>query len=445
LDDIEIILTNCIKEIKSGKATLAECLNRYSHQFQGFESLLRMALNIQEPPLFKLDKNYKQAAKAKLLRQIRTTKQQKHRSFTDVFSFGIPLQSTRARIAVSVLTLTILILSVSGGTAYAAQSSLPGDLLYQVKIGTEDARLLIAGDSAAKAELNLRFAQTRLEEMEKLINSDVEEAGLAVNGYQGNLEAARQKIREISDALILSDLLERALNNIRNQTTFCDDINDSNPKYMGPVNEASTLSINEQVELLRLLANQDIFRAIQRNFETMQNRLQRAEEKANGNQYSLMQEALLQYQQFNQLGEQILNDAQADNDNNTEIAALSLQAASSYLYILDSISQRAPQEYQTNIETCRQITLQLQNQARNRYQHQGEFGQSSNTQSTPILDAGNAAGSGSKTGPGGSTDSSSDQVGPAPDDGDSVSEGIGIDPPNGDNGNVGFGPGPKLN
>ncbi|MDD5037746.1 MAG: DUF5667 domain-containing protein [Dehalococcoidales bacterium] len=369
---IENILTSCITEIKSGEATLAECLERYSSRRRELEPLLKMVLSIQKPPVLNLDSNYKQVARARLLQQIRGSKQKKARPFTDIFSFGLPQQFVWARVAVSVLTVVILLSTLAGGTAYAAQSSIPGDLLYPVKIGTEDARLLIAGDSIAKAELNLKFANTRLIEMSKLSAKDEVKAGLAVSGYRYNLDAARQQIQRISDASSLSNLLDGALANIQNQVTFCDEVIDSSPKYIGPVGEASTLAINEQITLIEMCAQQNNLQAAQINFNAMQNRLQRAQDKASGNQYQLMQEVLLQYQQFNRLGEEILQRAQSANNRNIEVGALSLQALSSYLDTLNSIAQEIPQEYQNTIEVCRQMTLQFQTQARYGYQHQGD-------------------------------------------------------------------------
>ncbi len=52
---IEIIVTYCIQEIKAGRATLAECLDRYPEKRQEIEPLLRMALNIREPEPFGLN------------------------------------------------------------------------------------------------------------------------------------------------------------------------------------------------------------------------------------------------------------------------------------------------------------------------------------------------------------------------------------------------------
>jgi hypothetical protein len=368
LEKIEKILTDCIEEIKSGKATVNECLDRYPSRRGELEPLLKMALNIQKPPVLQLDSSYKQTARARLLQEIRAAGQKTPSSFRDVFSFGIPSRFVWARAAVTILVVVVLLSTLTTGTAYAAQSSLPGDFLYPVKTVTEDARLLIADGNAAKAELNLKFAQTRLEEMSKLSDTDEARITLAVNGYQGNLEAFRKQIQSISDVSTLSRLLNGALGKIQEQTAFCDNVIDTNPRYAKQVKEASDLSINEQVELIHMLSIQNGLQAVQVNLNAMQNRLQRAQEKANGNQYQLMQEALLQYQRFNQLGEQIL---QSSNQQNMEIEALTLQALSGYLNTLDSIYQRVPQEYRGSIETCKQMTEQFRNQAQYRYQQQG--------------------------------------------------------------------------
>jgi uncharacterized membrane protein YgcG len=376
LEKIETIVTNCIREIKSGKATLVECLNRYPSRSQELEALLEVAVNIQEPPAFKLDSSYKQVAKARLLQQIKDAKQEKSRSVADIFSFGLPPQFVWARIAVSAVVILIVISMLAGGIAYAAQDSLPGDLLYPVKIGTEDVRLLIAGDSADKVELNLKFAQSRLVEMCKLANSNEEKTELAVNGYRENLDAAMEQIRRISDAPTLTKSLGGALEDMQNQIILCDNAMDASPAYLEPVREASTLSINEQVELLNMLSQQNILQAAQINLDAMQNRLQRAQTKANDNRYETMQEVLLQYQQLGQLGEQILQSAQTANDHSVEIEELSLQALSSCLDILDSISQQSPQEHQNSIELCRQMALQFEAKACHRYQNQDNPGSS---------------------------------------------------------------------
>ena len=373
---IELILTNCIQEIRSGRSTLSECLNRYPDVRGELGPLLKMALNIREPRPYNLDISYKQVAKAQLLRQIRSAKRKNSRSFKDSFSFGLPPQLVWARIAVSVLVAVIVISMLASGTVYAAQSSLPGDLLYKVKTGTEDVRMLLATDSSARVELNLKFAHTRISELSKLADSSNEKAELAVSGYKGNLETAWQEIRKVTDTSAQAKVLGLALEAMQSQIAFCDDIIDNNPAYLEPVKEASNSSINQQVELLKMLAQHDILQAAQINLNAMEDRLQRAQAKASRNQYQTMQELLIQYQQFSQLGEQILQSARSTSNHDTEIEELNLQALSSYLDTLDSISQQVPQEYQNKIAACQQITSQFQKQVLQGYQYQGSPGSS---------------------------------------------------------------------
>ena len=229
----------------------------------------------------------------------------------------------------------------------------------------------MAGDESAKARLSLKFAQTRLEEMNELTSIDQERAGLAINGYKNDLAAAFRHIRQITDTSIQTNLLIQASENMQNQLAFCDSVIDGNPTSSEPVNRASNLAINQQVHVLEMLSYHDNLQAAQMNFEAMENRIQRAQSKAGSAQYLTMQEVLLQYQQFTRLGEQILHNAQSSNNNITEIETLSIQSLSSHLDILDSISQNVPLEYQESIENCRQLTKQLENQARHRYQGQG--------------------------------------------------------------------------
>jgi hypothetical protein len=374
LAKIETILTDCITEIKSGRAALAECLDRYPAQRGELEPLLRMALQIQAPPAFRMDNRDRQAVRARLLQQIGLSRRTRSRSVGDFFSFGLSPRLVWARVAVAVLAVVILLSALTAGTAYASQSSLPGDWLYPVKIGTENARLLLAVDSAGKARLNLQFAQTRLTEMNKLAADNAENAASAVHRYRGQLSAVREEMQKTSDPLVLSALLNEALTDVQNQMLFCDTALDSSPLYPAPVREASDLTVNAQAEYLRMLARQDILQAARINLDDMQDRLQRARTKAGAHQLPAMQAALVQYQEFNQLGAEILQSAEDEHNQDFAIAELSLQAVSSYLDTLNIIAEEVPLEYRDIITSCRQTTLQFQTQARHRYQYRGGSG-----------------------------------------------------------------------
>jgi hypothetical protein len=384
---IETILTNCIEEIRSGKSTLAECLDRYPSRRQELEPMLKIALNIREPQPLSLDSNYKRNSKELLLKQIRNIKQKKSRSFSGIFSFGLPPQFAWARVAVSVLIMAILLSSLVGGTAYAAQGSIPGDILYPVKITTENARLYVSGDDSDKVALSLEFSLTRLQEMNKLATRNNGKTELVLERYRDNLNAISRYLGRISDGLVFSDILESTLINIQNQVILCDNITDANPAFFAASSQASTMAINEQLSLLEILAKQNSLQATQINLNVMQSRLRRAQEKADKNQYESMKLALFQYQKFNSLGEGILESAQATNNNATEIENLSLQVLPDFLYIIENIAGQVPQEYLGSIETCRQMTTQFQKQAGYRYQHKGNFSQGYDTEPQENIDA----------------------------------------------------------
>jgi len=373
LENIEIILTRCIADIRSGRATLDECLDRYPQQRHELEPLLRTAMNIEQPPFYRMDENYKRAARVRLLQQIESTGKKKNRSFMEIFSFGLPRQLIWARVALTALVILILITLLAGGTAYAAQESLPGDPLYPVKIGTEDARLLLAGNNADKAELNLEFAQTRLMEMSRVASRNREQTELAFNGYRDNLDAAEQQIRNMANNSVSMNQMEMAMENVRNQLEYCDRIMDSNPEFIEPVRNASMLTVTQQSRFINMLSLQNNLRATQINLDLMQNRLLRAEAKVNSNQYQMMEQALVQYRQFSQVGLQILENAQNEATNNTEIERLNQQAMQGYRNILDSFPDNIPLTYRNSIENCLQITEQLRIRAMNRNQIQDNF------------------------------------------------------------------------
>lgn len=66
--------------------------------------------------------------------------------------------------------IAIALLLVVGGSAasVSAGKSLPGDMLYPVKIATERAQLTFTRSSETKAHLQIEFAQRRIEELQKI-------------------------------------------------------------------------------------------------------------------------------------------------------------------------------------------------------------------------------------------------------------------------------------
>lgn len=85
---------------------------------------------------------------------------------------------------IAVILAIVLTLSALGGTAYAAQDSLPGDALYSVKLGAEGVTMMLRGDDVSRAERALNFADKRVREMLALNEEGrPEDLGIAVEKY----------------------------------------------------------------------------------------------------------------------------------------------------------------------------------------------------------------------------------------------------------------------
>ncbi len=76
-----------------------------------------------------------------------------------------------ARIATAVALIIIVAFGVFGALTIAASNSQPGDALYSMKRFKEDLELTFTWGKSDKANKNLTLAQTRLDELDKLITS----------------------------------------------------------------------------------------------------------------------------------------------------------------------------------------------------------------------------------------------------------------------------------
>lgn len=67
-----------------------------------------------------------------------------------------------------IMLIVTLMAGGAGATTVAAQSSLPGDGLYAIKLLVEDARVALTTEPQAQIDLHLELAQTRTQEMQQL-------------------------------------------------------------------------------------------------------------------------------------------------------------------------------------------------------------------------------------------------------------------------------------
>ncbi len=88
-----------------------------------------------------------------------------------------------------VLALTMAF-GATGGTVAVAKASEPGEILYPIKIASEDVRLALTSDSEKAFDLLLGFAQERLEEIDALSEEGESIPSQVTNRLQEHFEQA---------------------------------------------------------------------------------------------------------------------------------------------------------------------------------------------------------------------------------------------------------------
>ncbi|MBA3339408.1 MAG: hypothetical protein H0T54_06650 [Geodermatophilaceae bacterium] len=109
------------------------------------------------------------------------------------------------RVIAGIASLSVIVAAL-GILALLAQSAIPGDTLYALKRGTEQARLVLAGSEQAEGRVLLGFASTRLDELDKLLNAPV-----ALTAAGSGVQAA--------DAGSVADLLVTTMDTMDRQTS----------------------------------------------------------------------------------------------------------------------------------------------------------------------------------------------------------------------------------
>ena len=128
-------------------------------------------------------------AKARLLNKIDREQRNVTIPRSHRFKQQIILKPQR-RFAMSWIFVAVTLMTLAGGagTVYASSDSLPGDMLYPVKIAAEDMRLALS-DDAGDVELLLDFMDERVDEMDALLlGEDMEGIELAEKSYSNHQE-----------------------------------------------------------------------------------------------------------------------------------------------------------------------------------------------------------------------------------------------------------------
>ncbi|HLO14672.1 MAG TPA: DUF5667 domain-containing protein [Anaerolineales bacterium] len=215
-ETIDELLAKCLERMEAG-ASLESCLADYPRQAAELEPLLRMTQEMKYLAKVGPRPAFAQDARLKLENQLATSGK--------VVTFGRQNRRTKQepklllqrRFSMSVLQLILgailALTATTGGVAYAANASNPGDLLHGLDLAMENAQLNLAPDVSSKVQLRLEFANERLTEAQATFSKNDMADGLeAMNEYGTEISAAAQLVgsENGADQEALAALLETA-------------------------------------------------------------------------------------------------------------------------------------------------------------------------------------------------------------------------------------------
>ena len=339
---IEDILAQCIEDIRAGRCSFEDCLARYPSISKQLEPLLRIALEIWEPPDVKPSPAFKVRARVQLMEQIhakRAVTKWPWFRYTGQMK-PVPYKKRFNMVAI-IIAVVLAVSALGGGTVYASQDSLPGDVLYPVKLGTEQARLVLATNDVDKAELYLTFAGSRVEEMAAMAERGrPEDVDIAVNGYDGAIAMAIGKLEEASGkGLDIADISELVASATSKHLSALDKVMDIVPEEVeGAIAQAKEVSINGLGNALLALAGENPVRAMEINLAAMEGRLNSARANAGENDNKGVEDDLDDFVALSGFGQEISSIAQElGEDEGTTVDELVARATRHHLDVLAAV------------------------------------------------------------------------------------------------------------
>jgi hypothetical protein len=131
-------------------------------------------------------------SEAAVLRKEVPVRHSSHQSLWE--TLGAFISGKQARLAFYAATAMCVVLGLmlaSGGTVvFASQGSQPGQMLYPVKLISENVRLGLASNPQSQFQLNLEFAGRRLDEIDKLVQAGQDPSSQVTDRLQNELNAA---------------------------------------------------------------------------------------------------------------------------------------------------------------------------------------------------------------------------------------------------------------
>jgi len=189
----EQLVIICLEEITGGKKTFEQCAANYPAIAGELKAMLEVSARLSAAQVAP-GEEFKKRAAAAISKEMGAgaTDPGVGRSpwrFKNLFSPG--------SLAFRVVAAIVIIVLSSGGTVYASKDSLPGDTLYPVKRGVENARLALTFTAEGKAGVYLERVRERVDETLKVTEKEGQPGVASLEDVPEEIDLA---VRRIVDA-----------------------------------------------------------------------------------------------------------------------------------------------------------------------------------------------------------------------------------------------------
>ncbi len=157
--EFDNILDECLEQLLVKDKTIEQCLQSYPEQAAELKPLLQTALVAKKVSAIQPRAEFKARARYQFRAALQEVASQKSR----------PVFGWLPRWA-AVTTIVFVFILIGGGTVAAASYSMPDNLLYPVKLATEQVRLTLTFSDIGKAELHAKLANRRVAEIIYMAN-----------------------------------------------------------------------------------------------------------------------------------------------------------------------------------------------------------------------------------------------------------------------------------
>lgn len=282
----DTMLDECLKKIRAG-TPLEECLQTYPHAADQLRPLLRLADSFSQFSVPQPSAKSIQSGRERMLQhaqRVQTSQNEKmalppaavsaggfDRYTKRIWSFFIGKEKNQMKLGLrlGISTLLALVL-VSTMLVSASAASLPGDILYGVKIGWENTRMNLLTTEEQKAEFKLAMIKERHQELVEMIEKghagittmiglvqDIKDGVMVINGVmvtitddkllseikKGDIVAATIEVTKDGKVILIKiELTDPAalplppdLNDKDGKSTFWPTIDESKATWVTPI------------------------------------------------------------------------------------------------------------------------------------------------------------------------------------------------------------------